>query len=123
MMRAGQNVTTVFAQNAPALAYFCFYILDGGARQRLDNINATVKAQPVAKFSFQPLWVHISGFGLNWVQQIYPHIDQVWNQREYRAIAVIHYLLAIAFGEFDDFSMPGPDIPCPHIFRDHQRLL
>ena len=55
VMGAGQDVAAIPAQHADTFGHFGPHVCHRAPRQRLDDVDPTVKAEPVAELVFQPL--------------------------------------------------------------------
>ena len=79
-----------------------------------------MKAEPRAEITLQRRGLHPGRAGLNRVQDVDAHLDQVGDHGPDGSVGMIHHLLVVLLGDRDEFLVPRADQRPPHLLRNQE---
>ena len=91
MVRAAEHEAAVLAERVDEPHDLVSHVVDGAAREDLQDVHASVEGEPVAEVVLQALRLHSLRVRLDRIEQVDTELDQLRDERVDRAVAVVHH--------------------------------
>ena len=123
MVRAAEHEAAVLAERVDEPHDLVSHVVDGAAREDLQDVHASVEGEPVAEVVLQALRLHSLRVRLDRIEQVDTELDQLRDERVDRAVAVVHHGHAALVRELRQPRVMRSHERPPGVRRDHQRVL
>ena len=90
VVRAGHDVSAILSQIPDEPPRGFPHVRRASLGKQVDDIHAAMEAEPRAEITLQARGLHPGGAGLNRVQDVDAHLDEIGDERPNRSVGMVH---------------------------------